>query len=138
MEHPRQKDLAARAARARKVATNQNGRRRWICNSRARRRWSPARRGIGRAIADLFAEEGANVAICARNADQVAETVAALKAKGVNAWGDVVDIADGPALKAFVTKAGETLGGIDILVSNASALVQAPARPTGRRCSTST
>ncbi|MBP8245921.1 MAG: SDR family NAD(P)-dependent oxidoreductase, partial [Phenylobacterium sp.] len=42
-----------------------------------------ATRGIGRAIADLFAEEGANVAICARNADQVAETVAALKAKGV-------------------------------------------------------
>ncbi|MES2340460.1 MAG: SDR family oxidoreductase [Pseudomonadota bacterium] len=83
-----------------------------------------ATRGIGRAIADLFAEEGANVAICARNADQVAETVAALQAKGVQAWGAVVDIADGPALKAFVTQAGETLGGIDILVSNASALVQ--------------
>ena len=29
-----------------------------------------ATRGIGRAIADLFADEGANVAICARNADQ--------------------------------------------------------------------
>lgn len=83
-----------------------------------------ATRGIGRAIAELFAEEGANVAICARNADQVAETVAALKAKGVEAWGDVVDIADGAALRAFVTTAGTTLGGIDILVSNASALVQ--------------
>ncbi|MDB5498181.1 MAG: putative oxidoreductase [Phenylobacterium sp.] len=81
-------------------------------------------RGIGRAIAETFADEGANVAVCARNADQVAETVKALEAKGVKAWGDVVDIADGPALKAFVTKAGETLGGIDVLVSNASALVQ--------------
>lgn len=83
-----------------------------------------ATRGIGRAIADLFAEEGANVAICARKADEVEATVAALKAKGVQAFGQVVDIADGPALKAFVAKAGETLGGIDIVVSNASALVQ--------------
>jgi len=83
-----------------------------------------ATRGIGRAIAECFADEGANVAICARNADQVAETVKALEAKGVKAFGQVVDIADGPALKAFVTKAGETLGGIDVLVSNASALVQ--------------
>jgi len=83
-----------------------------------------ATRGIGRAIADLFAEEGANVAICARKADEVEATVAALKAKGVQAFGQVVDIADGPALKAFITKAGETLGGIDVVVSNASALVQ--------------
>jgi len=83
-----------------------------------------ATRGIGRAIAECFADEGANVAICARNADQVAETVQALEAKGVKAFGQVVDIADGPALKAFVTKAGESLGGIDFLVSNASALVQ--------------
>jgi len=83
-----------------------------------------ATRGIGRAIAECFADEGANVAICARNADQVAETVKALEAKGVKAFGQVVDIADGPALQAFVAKAGETLGGIDVLVSNASALVQ--------------
>lgn len=81
-------------------------------------------RGIGRAIADCFADEGANVAICARNADQVAETVKALEAKGVKAWGDVVDIADGPALQAFVKAAAEKLGGLDVLVSNASALVQ--------------
>ncbi|WP_372785452.1 SDR family NAD(P)-dependent oxidoreductase [Phenylobacterium sp.] len=81
-------------------------------------------RGIGRAIAETFADEGANVAVCARNAAQIAETVKALEAKGVKAWGDVVDIADGPALQAFVAKAGETLGGIDVLVSNASALAQ--------------
>src|ERR1700716_665249 len=81
-------------------------------------------RGIGRAIAETFADEGANVAVCARNADQVAETVKALEAQGVKAWGDVVDIADGAALKAFVAQAGGALGGIDILVSNASAHVQ--------------
>ena len=81
-------------------------------------------RGIGRAIADTFADEGANVAICARKADQVDEAVKALKAKGVKAFGQVVDIADGPALQGFVKAAGEALGGIDALVSNASALVQ--------------
>lgn len=83
-----------------------------------------ATRGIGRAIAEAFADEGANVAICARNADQVAETVKALEAKGVKAFGAVVDIADAASLKGFITAAGAALGGIDIVVSNASALVQ--------------
>ena len=81
-------------------------------------------RGIGRAIADLLADEGADVAICARNAEQVAEAVKALEAKGVKAFGQAVDIADGPAIRAFVQAAGEALGGIDVMVSNASALVQ--------------
>ena len=83
-----------------------------------------ATRGIGWSIAECFADEGANVAICARNAAQVAEAVKKLEAKGVKAFGQAVDIADGAAIKAFVVKAGETLGGIDALVSNASALVQ--------------
>jgi 3-oxoacyl-[acyl-carrier protein] reductase len=83
-----------------------------------------ATRGIGRAIAETFADEGANVAICARHADQVAEAVKALEGKGVRAFGQSLDIADGAALKGFVTAAGEALGGIDVLVSNASALVQ--------------
>ncbi|HXA39464.1 MAG TPA: SDR family oxidoreductase [Phenylobacterium sp.] len=83
-----------------------------------------ATRGIGRAIAETFADEGANVAICARKTDEVAEAVKALEAKGVKAWGDVVDIADGPALQAFVKAAAGKLGGLDVLVSNASALVQ--------------
>ena len=83
-----------------------------------------ASRGIGRAIAEAFADEGANVAICARNAEQVAAAVKALEGRGVKAWGQAVDIADGPALQGFVRQAGEALGGIDVLVSNASALVQ--------------
>ena len=55
-------------------------------------------RGIGRAIADLLADEGADLAICARKPDQVTEAVASLQAKGINAYGATVDIADGPAL----------------------------------------
>jgi 3-oxoacyl-[acyl-carrier protein] reductase len=79
-------------------------------------------RGIGRAIADTLADEGCNVAICARNQDQIDAAVSELAAKGVKASGASVDIADGAALKAFIEKAAGELGGIDILVSNASAL----------------
>jgi 3-oxoacyl-[acyl-carrier protein] reductase len=83
-------------------------------------------RGIGRAIADTFAAEGANVAVCARNAEQVAETVAALKDKGVRATGASVDITDGAALKRWIESTGKDLGGIDMLVSNAGAMAQGP------------
>ena len=83
-----------------------------------------ASRGIGRSIAETFAAEGANVAICARNADQVAAAVAALEARGVRAIGEAVNIADGDALKAWIARAADKLGGVDVLVSNASALAQ--------------
>lgn len=79
-------------------------------------------KGIGRAIAETLAAEGADVAICARHADDVEQTVAALKSKGVNATGRAVDVADGPALAAWVADAAVELGGIDIAVSNVSAL----------------
>lgn len=91
-----------------------------------------ASRGIGRAIAELFAEEGAHVAICARNADQVAEAVRSLEAKGVKAYGGAVDIADGSQLEAFIGRAADALGGLDVLVSNASALVQGGAEEAWR------
>lgn len=79
-------------------------------------------KGIGRAIAETLAAEGADVAICARHADDVERTVAALKSKGVNATGRAVDVADGPALAAWVADAAAEFGGIDIAVSNVSAL----------------
>ncbi|MGY8636846.1 SDR family oxidoreductase [Bradyrhizobium sp. 14AA] len=81
-------------------------------------------RGIGRAIAETLAGEGANVAVCARNADQVAATVAELKATGINATGGPVDVTDGTALKAWVEGAANELGGIDLLFSNAGAMAQ--------------
>lgn len=79
-------------------------------------------RGIGRAIAETLAAEGANVAICARNHEQVEEAVAALTKKGVRATGAPVDIAKGPELKAWVENVAKDFGGLDVLVSNASAL----------------
>lgn len=81
-------------------------------------------RGIGRAIADTLAGEGADVGVCARNGAQVDEAVAALKARGVRATGRGVDITDGAALKAWVADAARELGGLDILISNAGAMAQ--------------
>jgi len=79
-------------------------------------------RGIGRAVAEHFAAEGADVAICARDAAQVTEAVKALASRGVRATGRAVDVSDGPALTSWITAAAEELGGFDIVVSNVSAL----------------
>jgi len=81
-----------------------------------------ASKGIGRAVAESFASEGAGVSICARNADEVAAAVAALKSKGVPAFGRALDVADSAALGAWITATGGELGGIDALVCNVSAL----------------
>src|ERR1700741_1847449 len=79
-------------------------------------------KGIGLAIAELFAAEGANVAICARNADEVGKVVTSLSAKGVKSWGKAVDVADPAGLKDWIDRAGAELGGIDCIVCNVSAL----------------
>ena len=81
-----------------------------------------ATRGIGRAIADTLADEGCDVAICARDAAAVAAAVAALRAKGVRATGRALDVGDGAALRTWIAAAGSELGGLDILVSNVSAM----------------
>jgi NAD(P)-dependent dehydrogenase (short-subunit alcohol dehydrogenase family) len=79
-------------------------------------------KGIGLAIAETFAAEGANVAICARNADDVAKVVKRLGATGIKSWGRAIDVADPVALKQWVEGAATELGGIDAIVCNVSAL----------------
>jgi len=79
-------------------------------------------KGIGRAIVEAFADEGANVAFCARNKDEVAETEKALVVKGVKAKGTVVDVGDAKALRAWVASTAKDFGGIDMAVANVSAL----------------
>jgi NAD(P)-dependent dehydrogenase (short-subunit alcohol dehydrogenase family) len=79
-------------------------------------------KGIGRSVAEHLAAEGVNVAICARNAAEVADAVAALGATGVKATGRAVDVSDGPALTQWIGDVASELGGIDILVANVSAL----------------
>ncbi|MEH6635658.1 MAG: SDR family NAD(P)-dependent oxidoreductase [Halioglobus sp.] len=78
-------------------------------------------RGIGRAIANLLADEGVDLAICSRNPDEVASAVSELSAKGVKVVGSAVDVADKESYQAWIASVGEQLGGIDIFVPNVSA-----------------
>jgi 3-oxoacyl-[acyl-carrier protein] reductase len=79
-------------------------------------------KGIGRAIAETLAAEGANVSICARSAPEVERTVAGLRERGVKAHGAALDVADAAALKAWVEASAHAFGGLDIVVANVSAL----------------
>ena len=83
---------------------------------------SGSTKGIGRAIAETLAAEGAHVAICARQAMEVDETVIALRRHGVTAVGRTLDVRDAAALQAWVTASAQELGGLDIVIANVSAL----------------
>ena len=78
-------------------------------------------RGIGRAIANLLADEGVDLAICSRNQEEVDSTIAELSAKGVKVVGSVVDVAEKEAYQDWIADMGKQLGGIDIFVPNVSA-----------------
>jgi 3-oxoacyl-[acyl-carrier protein] reductase len=77
-------------------------------------------RGIGRAIALAFAEAGAAVSICARGAERLEAARAEIAAHGVTAHAATSDLADAAAIARYIAAAADALGGIDILVNNAS------------------
>src|SRR5260370_40704592 len=77
-------------------------------------------RGIGRAIAEGFAEAGARVVISARNEAPCEEAAAAIRAKGGEAIAVTARISDHAQLENLVAKTREHWGGVDILVCNAA------------------
>lgn len=77
-------------------------------------------KGIGRSIALAFAEAGAAVSVCARGQGALDEVRDAIAAHGVTAHARSCDLADGAAIEAYIGEAAEALGGIDVLVNNAS------------------
>lgn len=80
-----------------------------------------ATKGIGRAVAELLAAEGADVAICARTAEEVDEAVKALKVRGGEVFGEAVNVRDADAYRAFLERAVAALGGCDIFIPGVSA-----------------
>lgn len=78
-------------------------------------------KGIGRRIANLLADEGADIAICARNAEEVDAAVKDLSAKGVKAFGTSTDVGDKDAFAGWVDASVDALGGVDIYIHNVSA-----------------
>src|SRR5260221_10977903 len=77
-------------------------------------------RGIGRSIALGFAQAGAAVSICARGADALESTRADMAAFGGIAHAGVCHLADEAAIARYVGAAAAALGGIDVLVNNAT------------------
>lgn len=83
-------------------------------------------RGLGRAIVTRLVEEGCAVALCARSAEVVEQTVADLQERGATAYGEAVDVTDEASLTAFVGRAAHRLGGLDLLVANAGGAAGGP------------
>jgi 3-oxoacyl-[acyl-carrier protein] reductase len=77
-------------------------------------------RGIGRSIALGLAEAGAAVSICARGAETLEQTRSEIAKFGHAAHAGSCDLADGAAIRSYIADAAKALGGIDILVNNAS------------------
>jgi citronellol/citronellal dehydrogenase len=75
--------------------------------------------GIGRCIAHEFAALGAQVAICGRRAEPLAQTVAEITADGGKATAFSLDIRDDEAVAQVVSKVVAQLGRLDVLVNNA-------------------
>jgi 3-oxoacyl-[acyl-carrier protein] reductase len=73
-------------------------------------------KGIGRAIAQTLAAEGAHIAFCARNADEVEQTSKDFAAAypGIKVHGVVADVGDAAGLAAFVNGAAAAFGGLAI------------------------
>ena len=82
-------------------------------------------RGIGRAIALGLAAAGADVSICARGAETLETTRGEIAAFGRTAHAASVDLGDEAAIKRYVAEAAGALGGVDVLVNNASAFASA-------------
>lgn len=78
-------------------------------------------RGTGRATAEIFAAEGADIAFFSRDPAQVDEAVASLSRHGGTVIGDVFDLNDADGYPAWLEGAAERLGGCDIFIPNASA-----------------
>jgi 3-oxoacyl-[acyl-carrier protein] reductase len=77
-------------------------------------------KGIGRSIALAFAQAGAAVSICARGQAALDATREEILAHGVKAHAGVCDLADKDAIAAYINTATASLGGVDVLVNNAS------------------
>jgi NAD(P)-dependent dehydrogenase (short-subunit alcohol dehydrogenase family) len=75
-------------------------------------------RGIGRAIAEMFAAEGASVAVFARSAGELRHTVATIERTGGTARAFTVDVTDARAVRDAI----DAVGAADILVNNAGTI----------------
>jgi 3-oxoacyl-[acyl-carrier protein] reductase len=77
--------------------------------------------GIGRAIAERFAADGASVVVCSRDQDNVDPVAEAIREDGGDALAVECDVTDRDAVTGLVDATVEQFGGLDVLVNNAGA-----------------
>ena len=77
-------------------------------------------RGIGRAIAEAFAQAGAKVAISSRNQDACDRVARTIRSGGAEVVALACNVADRDAVDSLVSGVAERLGPIDVLVGNAA------------------
>jgi len=82
-------------------------------------------RGIGRAVALALAGEGADVAVAARSANELEETVSSIRAAGRRGEAIVCDVTERPSVDAMLTRVRTALGDPLILVNNAGVAASA-------------
>ena len=79
-----------------------------------------ASKGIGLAIANEFAKEGASVSICARGRDSLESARELVAGNGGIVYADICDVSDKKNLIKYIENAVQNLGGLNILVNNPS------------------
>jgi len=79
-------------------------------------------KGIGKSIARILAEEGANVAICARGEEALRTAEKEIAQLGVKVYAQPCDISNAQQLEAFLDAVKNEFGQVDILINNVSAL----------------
>lgn len=84
--------------------------------------------GINRGIAELFAAQGARVAVASRSLEKVDDTVAALKSLGAQAMGFAADVRNPEAIAAGLADVHKAFGEFDVLVSGAAGNFPATAK----------
>jgi NAD(P)-dependent dehydrogenase (short-subunit alcohol dehydrogenase family) len=87
-------------------------------------------KGMGRAICELFAKEGAGVTIVDISLPEAEETLRLVEAAGGKGLLAECDVTDSAQVKAMVTTTVEKFGKLDILVNNAGGVVGAHGKPT--------
>ncbi|NCW23822.1 MAG: SDR family oxidoreductase [Betaproteobacteria bacterium] len=90
-------------------------------------------KGIGRAIVETLAREGASVGFCARNQQEVDQALGSMRAEGLAVEASALDIGDASALAHWVAEAAQAMHGIDIVVANVSALAIAADEESWKR-----
>lgn len=85
-----------------------------------------ANQGIGKAIAEIFAQEGAKLVLCARNGAKLEQTADEFRTKGTEVFAQTCDVSVESQVEDLFTAVEKRFGQVDILVNNAGAFDGGP------------